>query len=103
MKVTRYLNQTAQYRAFTGRDEWGAPAHAPAVTIKVRKKRKNKWQRTKGELTLVSVTEYMSEQKISLGDLMDDEEIYAVEDVVDFDGSVIATQSYPRPPLGFTP
>lgn len=103
MELTRYLNQTATLRSFTSRDDWGNPVYASARTIRARKTSKTKWLKTAKEFAPVLVTQYLTDVHLKLGDEIDGDEISAIEEIIDFDGSYIGCKAFPRPPQGFTP
>lgn len=99
MEITGYLNQRAvwQPQASPGRDEWGNIVTLPGRTISVRKTTKTKWRNSKSELALMSITEYLTNERITLGDLLDGMEIQTVEELIDFDGSYIGCKAIPNP------
>lgn len=105
MEIDQYMTMPGTHTPTAPRSEWGNIVPQTPINILFRKTKKLKIQRSKstGELTEVSVTEYLTKQVVAIGDLLDDDEIYAMEELIDFDGSYIGCICYPRPPLGFTP
>ena len=97
------LKQNATYERYIGRDSRGNIQSEPPVGVKCRKVRKSKWQRSKGEMVEVTVTQYTVGFQVFTGDKLDGEEIYAVEDIVSRKGDILACKAFPRPPQGFTP
>lgn len=100
MDISRYLNQKAQHRRASGRDEWGNAVQESQRTIPVRRTTKARQRSSKGELALVSATEYMTNERIAVGDLLDGEEVQAVEEIIDFDGSYIGCKAFLKPLAG---
>lgn len=98
MDISGYLNQEAQHRRASGRDEWGNIIEESQRTIPVRRTTKAKQRSSKGELALVSATEYMTNERIALGDLLDGEEV--AEEIIDFDGSYIGCKAFLKPSVG---
>ncbi len=108
MKIKSYLKQTCVWQkripeGSTDQPGWGGFEYEPAQTIRCRKTVKKKQVNNKAERTYVDVSVYWTEVEISIGDIIDGEEIMAVQNEVGFDGRVVYWESNPRPPLGFTP
>ena len=108
MKIKSYLKQTCVWQKRIGEAPnqdpgWGGFEHEAPRTIRCRKTTKKKQVNNKGERTYVDVSVYWTEEQISIGDIIDGEEIMAIKNEVGFDGKVVYWESNPRPPLGFTP
>ena len=102
MKITQYLNQTAQYEErLDSLDGWGQQSFNPPITIKCRYQTKHKLLKTKAGHEFIPVTEYMTEQPLKLGDRIDGQELQAVESIQDFKRT-IGWKGYPEPPSGFS-
>ena len=102
MQITQYLQQECNYQTVTTELATGDKQYGDVQVIPCRKVTKLKKEETKGVDRMLNVTEYLLEDVVpALGDLIDGDEILAMEDIIDFDGSTIGYRVFPRPPLGW--
>lgn len=102
MELTPYLNQECSYQSVDTIQETGDKTYKSAVTVATRRVSKAKREEANGKEKIINVTEYLLEDIVPvLGDKIDGEEILAVEELVDFDGTIIGYRCFPRPPLGW--
>lgn len=109
MELTAFLNQTALYEAplldehgVAITNEWDVPQfHAPIeIAVRHTKKRSLYIQATRVTAQFDDV--YLTEHPVAYAGRIDGEDINAVTELVDFDGTVIGYKAYPSTPAGFS-
>ena len=96
MNRVGYLKQTATHGpVLSATDEWGNQKYGPPVQIAVRRTRSEKASRKGQSYKVDYQTKYLSRVSINNGDKLDGQEILQVKDIVDFQGNIIGTTSFP--------
>ncbi len=102
MDITGFLNQTAVYERYIRTDQWGNPIYEPPITIPARVTTKSKLHREDNKTTRIDVGQILTNAvEVRLQDRMNNKELLAVENYVDFTGETIGYTAYPRPPIGY--